>query len=483
MSACLRLLLRLLSLGGILLLPASAAPSAAGPLPDPSVEQRLADLEAYINNAPRATAGQATSKIAGPGPGHNAWMMTSSALVLFMTLPGLALFYGGLVRRKNVLSILAQCLALAGIVTLLWWSCGYSLAFARGTEWLGDLRFAFLQGVGPEPNTDFSPWVSHSLFMVYQLMFAIITPALTIGAVAERMKFRAVILFSVIWMFAVYFPFAHMVWGPGGWMNGLSNPTAGIHAIDFAGGIVVHMTSGWSALALCILLGRRRGHLKEPMPPHNLVLCMTGTGMLWAGWYGFNAGSAIAADGVAVNAFVATTLSAAAGCFTWPALELWLRGKPSVLGFCSGAVAGLATITPAAGFVSAGHAVLIGLIAGVATYLACNQLKAKFRYDDSLDTFGVHAVGGTIGTLLAGVYASAQANPNLASAPLASLLGASLWSEQAKAGLLAVGWSVGATLVIARLVGWVTGGLRVDDEIEESGLDITEHGEEGYFLD
>ncbi len=462
----------------------SANPAkAAAQLPQPSFEQRLGDLEAYVNNSPRPTDGQAISKIPGPGPGHSAWMMTSSALVLFMTLPGLALFYGGLVRQKNVLSILAQCLGLAGIVTLLWWAVGYSLTFGQGNGWIGGLHYAFLRGVGIAPNLDYAPWISHSLFMIYQLMFAIITPALTIGAIAERMKFKAVLLFSVLWMFLVYFPVAHWVWGVGGWMNGMGNPHASIHAIDFAGGIVVHMTSGWSALVLCIVLGKRRGHGKEPMPPHSLVLCMAGTGMLWAGWYGFNAGSALAADGVAVSAFVATTLAAAAGCFMWPALEYWQRGKPSVLGFCSGAVAGLATITPASGFVSANAAVLIGLCAGAATFFACNYLKNWLGYDDSLDTFGVHAVGGTIGTVLAGVFASSVVNPGLASGPLATLVRHGLWLEQVKAGGLVLVWSVLATVIVAKVVGWATDGLRVADEEEEAGLDITQHGEEGYFME
>ncbi|PTY06462.1 ammonia channel protein [Opitutaceae bacterium EW11] len=466
----------------VLLSPRSHA-AASGPLPEPTLEQRVGDLESYMNNTPRVTDHTARSKVSGPGPGHSAWIMTSAALVLFMTLPGLALFYGGLVRRKNVLSILAQCLGLAGVVTLLWWGFGYSLSFAPGNQWLGGLDFALLKGVLVAPNTDYSPWISHSLFMVYQLMFAIITPALTVGAIAERMKFKSVIIFSVLWMVVVYFPIAHAVWGVGGWMNGLANPDAKIHAIDFAGGIVVHMTSGWSALALCILLGTRRGHGRQPMPPHNLVLCMTGTGMLWAGWYGFNAGSALAADGVAVNAFVTTTLSAAAGCFMWPALEYKVRGKPSVLGFCSGAVAGLATITPASGFVTPGDAVLIGLIAGAATFFACNHLKAKFGYDDSLDTFGVHAVGGTIGTVLTGFLASPLANPNLSGGAISGFVGHGLWLEQLKAGVLVLGWSVFATLVLAKVVGWATNGIRVDGEMEEAGLDVSEHGEEGYFFD
>jgi len=478
------LLLSLALAAGCLSVPTfAAAPEAGAALPAATIEQRLGDMEAYINNSPRATDGVAQSRIAGPGPGHNAWMMTSAALVLFMTLPGLALFYGGLVRRKNVLSILAQCLGLAGVVTIVWWACGYSLAFGRGNAVLGGLGHTLLRGVGVAPNHDYSQWVSHNLFAIYQLMFAIITPALTIGAIAERMKFKAVMFFSVLWLFVVYFPVAHMVWGFGGWMNGLANPDAAIRAIDFAGGIVVHMTSGWSALALCIVLGRRRGHGKEPMPPHSMVFCMVGTGMLWAGWYGFNAGSAVAADGVAVNAFVTTTLAAGAGCFMWPALEYIVRGKPSVLGFCSGAVAGLATITPASGFVTAGSAVLIGLVAGAATFAACNFLKARFGYDDSLDTFGVHAVGGTIGTVLAGVLATPEVNPNLGNGPIAALVGHSLWIEQLKAGGLVLLWSVGATLVLAKLTGWVMGGLRVDAETESAGLDVAEHGEEGYILD
>jgi len=461
----------------------AAAEAPASALPPPTAEQRLGDLEAYVNNAPRVTDGQAQSKVSGGGPGHSAWMMTSSALVLFMTLPGLALFYGGLVRRKNVLSVLAQCLGLAGVVTILWWACGYSLSFSHGNGFIGSWGYSFLRGVGIEPNRDYAQWVPHNLFMVYQLMFAIITPALTLGAIAERMKFKAIMLFSVIWMFVVYFPITHMMWGADGWMNGLFNPNASIKAIDFAGGIVVHMTSGWSALALCVVLGKRLGHGREPMPPHSMVFCMTGTGMLWAGWYGFNAGSAVAADGVAVNAFVNTTLAAATGCFMWPMLEYLRRGKPSVLGFCSGAVAGLATITPASGFVTAGNAVLIGLIAGAATYLACNYMKAVFKYDDSLDTFGVHAVGGTLGTVMAGIFASAAVNPNLANGPIAGFVGHSLWLEQLKAGGLVLVWSVTATVVIAKVVGYAFGGLRVSEEEESLGLDVAEHGEEGYIIE
>lgn len=469
---------------GLLLpsIPLGAAENSA-PLPQPTVEQRLGDIEAYFNNTARATDGHAASKVPGGGPGHSAWIMTSSALVLFMTLPGLALFYGGLVRRKNVLSILAQCLGLAAVVTILWWLCGYSLTYARGNAFIGGWSFSFLRQVGVAPNGDYAQWIPHSLFAVYQLMFAIITPALTVGAIAERVKFKAIMLFSILWMFVVYFPVAHMIWGAGGWMNGLANPAAGIKSIDFAGGMVVHMTSGWSALILCLVVGKRHGHGREPMPPHSMVFCMVGTGMLWAGWYGFNAGSAVAADGVAVNAFVTTTLAAAAGCFSWSTIEYFRRGKPSVLGLCSGAVAGLATITPASGFVTAGSAVFIGLAAGAATYFACNNLKARFGYDDSLDTFGVHAVGGTLGTILTGVFATAAANPNLASGPIAGFVGRTLWLEQLKAAGIVIAWATVATVGIAWLVGLSAGGLRVAGEDETVGLDLAEHGEEGYIVD
>ena len=441
---------------------------------EPTVEQRLADLEAYVRNG-----APATSLVGSPGPGHNGWMMMSTALVLFMTLPGLALFYGGLVRRKNVLSVLAQCLGLSGIVTVLWWSCGYSLSFAKGTPFLGGLEWSFLRDVTDRPNPDYGAWVSHNIYAMYQMMFAIITPALIVGAIAERMRFKALMVFCTVWMFAVYFPTAHMLWGGDGWMNGLWNDKAAIKAIDFAGGIVVHIPSGWSALVLCLLLGPRRGYGREPIPPHSMVLCLVGTGMLWFGWYGFNAGSAVAADRVASNAFVATTLSAAVGLCVWGLLELVLRGKPSVLGLCSGAVAGLATITPASGFVSPTGAVVIGLLAGVSTFLACAKLKNALGYDDSLDTFGVHAVGGTVGTVMAGVLASAEVNPNLLADRIHPLVSKTLWLEQVKAGGLIILLSVGVTVVLYWIVD-KTLGCRVSDEVEDLGLDLTEHGEEGY---
>jgi ammonium transporter, Amt family len=452
--------------------------SSVTPAATPSLEQRVTDLEAYVNNAARGAddANAAIlSNINGPGPGHNGWMMTCAALVLFMTLPGLALFYGGLVRQKNVLSILAQCLGIAGLVTILWWAVGYSLVFSRGSPFLGSLKFAFLRGVDAQPNGDYSFWVSHNVFAMYQLMFAIITPSLIIGAVAERMKFAAVLVFVALWMFVVYFPLAHMVWGVDGWMNGLSNSHAKISAIDFAGGTVVHMSSGWSALVVCMVLGRRLGFRKEIMAPHSMVFCMVGTGMLWAGWYGFNAGSALGADGIAANAFMTTTLATAVASFTWATLEYILRGKPSVLGFCSGAVGGLVVITPACGYVDATGAVTIGVAAGIVPFFACTKLKSWFHYDDALDTFGVHAVGGTLGAFLTGVLATARVNPNLA-----KIVGHALWLEQLKAMavtlLLAV---IGSALIAAVVRGSI--GLRVAPEVERQGLDINEHGEEGYM--
>jgi len=468
---------------------ANASPAQASPGSSlPSLEQRVADLEAYVNNSARganAASAQVTSNIAGPGPGHNAWMMTAAVLVLFMTLPGLALFYGGLVRAKNVLSILAQCLGIAGLVAILWWAVGYSIVFSHGSPFFGGLKFAFLRGVDARPNGDYSYWVSQNIFAMYQLMFAIITPALIIGAVAERIKYAAVLVFVAIWMFAVYFPLAHMIWGIDGWMNGVWNPAAKITAIDFAGGTVVHMSSGWSALVLCVLLGPRLGFRREIMAPHSMVLCMVGAGMLWVGWYGFNAGSALGADGIAANAFMATTLATAVASFTWAMLEYVLRGKPSVLGFCSGAVGGLVVITPACGYVDPTGAVIIGIGAGVVPFFACTKLKSLLGYDDALDTFGVHAVGGTLGAFLTGVLATAQVNPNLSANVatqngLAKIVGHMLWLEQLKAIGITIALAVVGTAIIGSIVKAVIG-LRIAPEIERQGLDINEHGEEGYI--
>ena len=448
-----------------------SAPAVEGST-DSALLQRVADLEAYINNtAPAGLTGV-------PGPGHNGFLMICAALVLFMTLPGLFLFYGGLVRTKNVLSIVAQCFGVAGMVTILWWAVGYSLAFEGGNAIIGGLDKMFLVGVGSAPNTNITAWVSESVFAMYQLMFAIITPALIIGAVAERMKFKAIMLFVFLWMLVVYFPLAHMVWAPNGLMNGVWNATAAIKSIDFAGGTVVHMSSGWSALVLMIILGKRKGWGKQNFAPHSLVLTAIGTGMLWVGWYGFNAGSALAADGVASQAFMTTTLATGVAAFVWPALE-WLKtGKPTVLGFCSGAVGGLVVVTPAAGFVTATGAVIIGFLAGVTTFLACTSLKSALKYDDALDTFGVHGVGGTLGALLTGFLATTEANANLG-LNLAEVVGKTLWIEQLKSMGLTIALSVVATVVIAYIVKF-TVGLRPDAEDEVQGLDLADHGEQGY---
>jgi Amt family ammonium transporter len=454
-----------------LVLATSAALAQAAPA---DLAQRVADLEAYVTNGtPKA--------LVSSGPGHNAWMMASTALVLFMTLPGLALFYGGLVRRKNVMSVLAQCCGCAGMVTILWWAFGYSLAFAKGNPFLGGLSFAFLKDVTSLPNTDYAFWVSHNVFSMYQLMFAIITPALIVGAIAERMKYSAIMLFLTLWMLVVYFPQAHMVWGIDGLMNGVWNPAAKIKAIDFAGGTVVHMTSGWSALVLCLMLGKRAGHGQRAFLPHSLTLTTVGTGMLWVGWYGFNAGSAVAADGIAASAFTATTLATAVAGTTWPALEWMSSGKPTVLGFCSGAVAGLVVITPASGFVTPNGAVLIGVLAGVVPYFACTKLKAALKYDDALDTFGVHGVGGTLGALLTGFLATPDVNANL-NTNLKDIVGHTLWIEQLKAIGLTLVIAIVGTVVIASVVKALIG-LRPDAEGEESGLDQTDHGEAGYHME
>ncbi len=443
----------------------------------PSLEDRISDLEAYVINGARQT-NAATALAVTAGPGHNAWQMTCTALVLFMTLPGLALFYGGLVRRKNALSVLAQCLGAAGLVTIIWWLCGYSIAFHPGRPFWGSLDWAMLRGVDSKPNTDYSAWVSHNVFSMYQLMFAIITPALIVGAIAERMRYSAVLLFITLWMFVVYLPLAHMVWGVDGMMNGVWNKDATIKAIDFAGGTVVHMSSGWSALVLCLILGKRLGFGKEVMAPHSMTLCMIGTGMLWVGWYGFNAGSAVAADGVAANAFLTTTLATAVASFVWPVIEWIIKGRPSVLGFCSGAVAGLVVITPACGFVDSTGAILIGIAAGVIPWFFCYKVKGWFGYDDALDTFGVHAVGGTLGAFLTGILATSKVNANL-DLNLKDVVGHTLWLEQLKAIGLTLALAIIGTTILAFVVKAVMG-LRVSEEVETIGLDLAEHGEEAY---
>ena len=451
----------------------------------PSLEQRVAYLEAMAHNADPAP----TLIPAMAAPTHTVWMMLASVLVLMMVLPGLALFYGGLVRQKNVLSVLATCFGIAGLVTILWWAVGYSLVFGSNFQspFLGGSEYFFLKGVFSTPNTRYAFWIPQNIFCVYELMFAIITPALIFGATAERMKFIAVLFYTFLWMFLIYFPLAHMVWGSTGLMNGMLNAHALIPAIDFAGGTVVHMSSGWSALILCLLLGKRLGYRKTPMMPHSLVLTVIGTGILWVGWYGFNAGSALAIDGIATNAFLTTTLAAGVGCFTWPTIEFLFRGKPSVLGFCSGAVAGLVVVTPACGFITTTAAVIMGFVAGIVSYFSCTALKHLFHYDDALDTFGIHGICGTLGALLTGIFATSAVNEHLCSSVTlknglcAAMEHHTLWIVQEKAIALTLVYAVIGSFLITFVVKIMIG-LRPSKEIESQGLDINDHGEEGYTM-
>ena len=427
--------------------PAAAATAASTNLPAATLDQRVAAIEAYFQNGD-PTAGfkdtngnqnvqwppiintsmvNSLGSVAGyPGAGHNAWLLTSTALVLFMTLPGLALFYGGLVRRKNVLSVLAQCFLITGLVTILYVVCGYGMIFggaggaaAMKLDWvygiIGNPKVCWMfANVTSAPNPGYSYWVSENVYAMFQMMFAIITPALIIGSIAERMKFKAIFVFITLWMLVVYFTQGHMVWGVNGLMNGCWNADAKIRGLDFAGGTVVHMTSGWTGLILCLILGKRLGFPKEPMPPHSIVLTYIGTGMLWVGWYGFNSGSAVAADVIAANAFTTTTIATAVGSFVWPMWDWIVKGKPTVLGFCSGAVAGLVLITPACGYVLPAGAIWIGIAAGTIPWFFCNKVKGWLGYDDALDTFGVHGIGGMCGAIMTGMFARQAANPNLA---------------------------------------------------------------------
>jgi ammonium transporter, Amt family len=414
----------------------------------------------------------------------NAWMLISSALVLMMTGPGLALFYGGLVRKKNVLATMMQSFAMMAIVTVLWALVEYSLAFGAGNSFIGGLHNLFLRGVGAQPDPDYAVTIPLQTFMVYQLMFAVITPALITGAFAERMKFSAMALFMILWSLLVYAPMAHMVWGKGGLLNaslGGRFPT-----LDFAGGTVVHITSGVSALVCAIYLGRRLGYPEEPMPPHSVVLSFMGACLLWVGWFGFNAGSALNAGSLATSAFVATHFAAAAAALGW-ALAEWVRnGKPSVLGGISGAVAGLVAITPAAGFVGPMPALVIGAIAGVFCYTMVAKVKARLGYDDSLDAFGVHGAGGTIGALLTGVFASSVVNPIFKNSqgvalPSGLIEGNSHQMLNQLVGIvIAWGLAIVGTLVILKVVDLAVG-LRVSDDHEVQGLDLSQHGEEGYY--
>ena len=445
----------------------AAAQGSAAPAPD-----RLAKLEKDVAQAQSSA--------------DNAWVLTSSALVLMMTGPGLALFYGGLVRKKNVLSTMMQSFALMAIVTVLWAILGYSLCFASGNSFIGGFEHLFLRGVGAAPDADYAASIPQQSFMMFQLMFAIITPALITGAFAERMKFSAMAVFMGLWSIIVYAPMAHMVWGKGGLLNaslGGRFPT-----LDFAGGTVVHITSGLSALVCALYLGKRLGYPKESILPHSVVLSFIGACLLWVGWFGFNAGSALGSSSLATSAFVATHFAAAAAVVGWGLAE-WLRnGKPSALGAISGAVAGLVAITPASGFVGPMPALLIGFVAGVFCYLMVAKVKAAFGYDDSLDAFGVHGAGGTIGALLTGIFAVSAVNPifkDAAGNPTAVGLlegNARQLLNQALGVVIAWGLAIVGTLVILKVVDAVIG-LRVAPEQEVQGLDLSQHGEEGYNLE
>ncbi len=453
-SRSLQLILLTLCLAGI---------AAAQTIP-PDIEKRLADLDKAAKSAQMA--------------GDNAWMLVSSALVLMMTGPGLALFYSGLVRRKNVLGTMMHSFVLMGTVTILWAVVGYSLAFGEGSWFIGDLRYLFLNGVGAAPNADYAATIPQQTFMVYQLMFAIITPALISGAFAERMKFSAMLLFCTLWSLVVYFPMAHMVWGKGG----LFNATLGgkFPAFDFAGGTVVHITSGVSALVCALYLGKRHGYPNESMRPHNLVLSMIGACLLWVGWFGFNAGSALAASPLATSAFVATHFGAAAAALAWMAAEWIHSGKPSMLGGISGCVAGLVAITPASGFVKPFPAILIGAAAGVFCFLMVTAVKKRFNYDDALDAFGVHGMGGTLGAVLTGVFATKEIHDLFMGKPMGLVDGnaGQVWNQLIA---VAASWVLGivGTWVILKICDAAVG-VRVTAQDEIDGLDFSMHGEEGY---
>jgi ammonium transporter, Amt family len=418
--------------------------------------------------------------------GDNAWMLTSSALVLLMTGPGLALFYGGLVRKKNVLGTFMQSFAMMAVITVLWAIVGYSLAFGAGNSFIGGLHDIFLRGVGLRPDPDYAATIPAQTYMVYQLMFAIITPALITGAFAERMKFSAMLAFLTLWSLVVYCPMAHMVWGKGGLLNaslGGRFPT-----LDFAGGTVVHITSGVSALVCALYLGKRVGYPHASMPPHSVVLSFIGACLLWVGWFGFNAGSALAASGLATSAFVATHFGAAAAVVGWSVAEWMVKGKPSALGAISGAVAGLVAITPASGFVSPMSALIIGLIAGAFCFWMVTAVKSRFDYDDSLDAFGVHGAGGTIGALLTGIFASSMINPIFKDAsgkvlPSGVIEGNAHQLFNQLVGIV-IAWclAIVGTIILLKLVD-VAIGLRVSEEHESQGLDLSQHGEEGYHFE
>jgi Amt family ammonium transporter len=422
--------------------------------------------------APPEAVAQAAQAMAKIDSGDTAWLLTSSALVLLMTAPGLALFYGGLVRRKNALGTIMHSFIILALISLQWALWGYTLAFGpdRGGI-IGSLEWIGLRGVGLDPNPDYGATVPHQAYMIFQMMFAVITPALITGAFAERMKFSSFLVFTLLWATCIYDPLAHWVWGVGGWMRKMG-------ALDFAGGTVVHISSGVSALAAALIVGRRRGYPQEPMPPHNLPMTVTGAALLWFGWFGFNAGSAIAANKLATSAFVVTHLATAAAVLGWMFAEWTSRGKPTVLGAASGAVAGLVAITPASGFVGPMPAIVIGVGAGVFCYSAC-ILKARLGYDDSLDVVGVHGVGGTWGALATGLFASRAINPDGANGLF--------FGNPGQLGIQAIAvlasWALAfvGSAILLKLVDAVMG-LRITAEEEQDGLDLTQHDENAYAL-
>lgn len=446
-------------------------------IPNALLLQAATDIQAQL------TALTAAAKSA-QSAGDNAWMLTSAALVLMMTGPGLALFYGGLVRRKNVLSTMMHSFIMMALVTVIWSLVGYSLVFSEGSPFIGGLKYLFLNGVGKEPNADYAATIPQSTFMIYQMMFAVITPALISGAYAERIKFSAMAIFTTLWVLIVYFPMAHMVWGKGGLLNAYLGGS--IQTFDFAGGTVVHITSGVSALVCALYLGKRKGYPAEPIKPHSLVLSVVGACLLWVGWFGFNAGSALSASGLSSSAFVATHLAAATGAFGWLAAEWIHNGKPSMLGGISGCVAGLVAITPASGFVLPMPALLIGLLAGLFCFWMVTKVKNIFHYDDTLDAFGVHGAGGTLGAILTGVFATnlvndAQINGKVMPLGLVDGNGGQILNQAIGVGIAIALAAVGTFLILK--VCDVLVGVRVDAESEEQGLDLTQHGEEGYILE
>jgi Amt family ammonium transporter len=483
------------------LLAAGIRPALAADPVEKTVEQMKVTTDKTLVNDVSAVSDVSTPAPAAAAPvpidtGNNAWVLTASALVLLMTAPGLAMFYGGLVRKKNVLSVMMQCIFLMGMMAVVWALWGYSFSFGGFLDkdphpWFGNSDYLLMKNVQPEWGKDGTvhlpmyeagkiPLLTHMLF---QGMFFIITPGLICGAFAERMKFSTMVVFTLLWGTFVYCPIAHWVWGGGVFTYGAEHSIAG-GALDFAGGTVVHISSGVSALICALLIGKRLGYGTEAMPPHNLTYTAIGAALLWVGWFGFNAGSALAADGVAATAFAATHFSAAAGTIAWAAMEWITKGKPTVLGACSGAVAGLVCITPASGYVLPMPALFMGLAAGVVCFLACTTVKSAFGYDDSLDAFGVHGVGGTLGALLTGVFATravGAVSGDHASDPLGLLEGGGLLKGQLAATALSWVFAAVVTFVLLKILD-ATMGLRVSTQDEMEGLDVSQHGEEGYIF-